>query len=71
MKDKNSKNMSTTSLIAQAHSRKSGSSQGVTHDHGVMTTTTVEHDGEVALVENVHIFASGSKQGAFFSQDVR
>jgi hypothetical protein len=72
MKDRDSNaDISTTALIEKAISRKSGSAQSVTHDHGIMTITEVESLGNNAILLNTHMYASGGITGCFFSEDIR
>lgn len=67
----NNGHLSTSQLIAQAKSSTSGQAKCSSHNHGVMTRSFSESIDGIVVVTNIHTYASGNKEGAFFTEDVR
>lgn len=63
--------MSTKNLVAQAESNKDGSASCKRTDHSLLTITQAENDGQHTIIERTHIYASGGREGGFFTEDIR
>lgn len=64
--------MATNEVIQQAKNNTiNGTAKCTRHDHGLYTETEVQHDGDHAFIQRTHCYASGGKEGGFFSDDIR